>query len=135
MENFLHGELSKIVLECFYKVYNTLGYGFLEKVYQKALFVELCRRGLKVTQGQSVKVYYEGEQVGYYVTDLVVEQKIILELKAGEGSVIEEHEAQLTNYLRATNLEVGYVLFFGKTPEQSRRIFENRFKKNFRTRV
>ncbi|MBI5913844.1 MAG: GxxExxY protein [Bacteroidetes bacterium] len=124
----LHEQLTDTVIKCFYKVYNTLGYGFLEKVYQNALSIELRKQGLKIEKQIPIKVFYGSENVGDYIADLIVENLVILELKAGEGVIIEEHEAQLTNYLRATNIEVGLVLFFGKKPMLKRKIFENKYK-------
>lgn len=124
----LHEELTNQVIKSYYKVYNKLGYGFLEKVYQNALAIELQKSGLTTEKQKPISVYYEEEKVGDYFADLIVNQTVILELKAGEGMIIEEHEAQLTNYLRATDIEVGLVLFFGKTPMLKRKIFENKYK-------
>jgi len=121
---FLHQELSSAIIKCFYKVYNTLGYGFLEKVYENALRFELRSCGLKVEPQMPITVYYEGQVVGVYFADLVVEQKIILELKAAEA-ICEEHELQLINYLKATEFELGLLLNFGKRPEIRRKIFSN----------
>lgn len=121
---FLHQELSSAIIKCFYKVYNTLGYGFLEKVYENALRFELRSCGLKVEPQMPITVYYEGQVVGVYFADLVVEQKIILELKAAEA-ICEERELQLINYLKATEFELGLLLNFGKRPEIRRKIFSN----------
>ena len=122
--NLLHEKLSDDILRIFYKVYNALGYGFLEKVYANAMLFELCRKGLKVVKQQQIKVHYKGIEVGEYFADLVVDDKIIIELKAAEG-IVEEHEQQLLNYLKATDVEVGLLLNFGKTPQFKRRIFTN----------
>jgi len=107
----LHENITKKIIESYYKVYNTLGYGFLEKVYENALKIELKRLNLKVDQQKSIKVLYETFEVGDYFADLIVEDLVIVELKAAE-SLCEEHEAQLINYLKATNLEVGLLLNF-----------------------
>jgi len=120
----LHENITKKIIEAYYKVYNTLGYGFLEKVYENALKIELRRLNLKVDQQKSIKVLYESFEVGDYFADLIIEDLVIVELKAAE-SLCEEHEAQLINYLKATNLEVGLLLNFGKKPEFKRKVFSN----------
>lgn len=120
----LHEEITDKIICAFYKVYNTLGHGFLEKVYENALFIELKKAGLVVAQQESVKVHYAGEQVGDYFADLVVEGLVILELKASD-SFRNEHFAQLTNYLKATDKEVGLLLNFGVQPEFKRIILTN----------
>lgn len=124
----LHQELTDTILKCFYKVYNELGYGFLEKVYENALMIELQKNDLFCSQQSPIKVYYQQNQVGTYIADILVEDKIILELKAGEGGIILEHELQLVNYLKATEYEVGLILFFGEKPSMKRKIFTNRNK-------
>ena len=103
---------------------NTLGYGFLEKVYENALILELQKRGLTAEQQLPIKVYYEGQVVGEYFADLLVNSLVILELKAAE-QIIKAHEAQLVNYLKATDLEVGLILNFGPKAEFKRKIFSN----------
>jgi GxxExxY protein len=121
----LHEDLTEIIIQCFYKVYNQLGFGFLEKVYENAMLIELKNAGLLTAKQVAIDVYYEEQPVGNYYADLVVEDKIIIELKAGEGVLIEEHELQLVNYLKATNIEVGILLHFGKKPIFRRKIFTN----------
>jgi len=123
-EEFKHGEVTQRIIDVFYHVYNTLGYGFLEKVYENAMVVELTGRGLQVRQQQPIRVYYSGQSVGEYFADLVVDDTVIVELKAAE-QVAEEHEAQLINYLRATRLEVGLLLNFGPKPQVRRKVFDN----------
>ncbi|MBA7535236.1 hypothetical protein ES705_27489 [subsurface metagenome] len=103
---------------------NTLGYGFLEKVYENAMAIELIKMGCNVRQQQNIKVYYETEQVGDYYADLLIDDLVIIELKAAE-SLCEEHEAQLINYLKATKMEIGLLLNFGKKAEFKRKIFTN----------
>lgn len=120
----IHKELTDIILKAFFDVYNELGYGFLEKVYQNSLYIELKSKGLKVEAQRQVKVNFKGFEVGEYYPDLIIEDKIILELKAAE-CIVEEHENQLINYLRATNIEVGLLLNFGRKPEFKRKVFEN----------
>ena len=119
----LHAELTNKIISSFFKVYNTLGYGFLEKVYENALVVELKRAGLNVLQQQNIKVYYENQVVGNYFADIIADQ-VILEIKSAEG-LREENKAQLINYLKATDKEVGLLLNFGRTPEFKRVIFTN----------
>ena len=124
----MHEEITKKIIAAFYKVYNVLGYGFLEKVYENAMIVELRKSGLNAVYQQNIKVFYESEEVGDYFADLLIEDKIIVERKAAKA-ICEEHEAQLTNYLKATPVEVGLLFNFGYKPEFKRKIFENRLKK------
>ena len=126
-ENFKHTELTASIIKAFYHVYNVLGYGFLEKVYEKALLLELRKSGLQAAAQVPLKVFYEGTEVGNYFADIIIESSVIIELKAGDG-LAEEHEAQLTNYLRATNIEVGLLLNFGIKPQFKRKVFSNQFK-------
>jgi GxxExxY protein len=126
----LHKEVTDKILKAFYTVYNVLGYGFLEKVYENAMLIELTKQGLRVIRQQHIKVHYDGQEVGEYFADLLVEDLVIIELKAAEV-IVEEHEQQLLNYLKATNKEVGLLLNFGKKPEFKRKIFQN-INKNLR---
>lgn len=123
----LHKDLTDIILKTFYEVYNELGYGFLEKVYQNSLLIELRNKGLNVIPQKKIKVFYKGNEVGEYFADLIVEDKVVLELKAVEY-IVEEFENQLLNYLKGTDCEVGLLLNFGKKPEFRRRIYENKRK-------
>jgi len=120
----LHEEITSDIINAFYKVYNTLGYGFLEKVYENALAMELAERGHIVKQQLPIQVYYEGKAVGEYFADMLIDDKVILELKTAE-SIAKEHEAQLVNYLKATKIEIGLLLNFGKEPYFKRKIFSN----------
>ncbi|MBP6872770.1 MAG: GxxExxY protein [Bacteroidales bacterium] len=120
----LERDLSNQIIRSFYKVYNTLGYGFLEKVYENALYLELINNGIYVKKQCPVQVYYDGTIVGNYYADIIVEDKIILELKSA-STMAPEHEYQLINYLKATEIEVGILLNFGKEPQFSRKIFTN----------
>ena len=131
MGAYLHAEVTERIIHCFYKVYNGLGFGFLEKVYERAMMIELRHAGLSARSQQPVTVYYRGENVGDYSSDIVVEDLIILELKAA-SALLEEHESQLVNYLRATDIEVGLLLNFGKKPEIRRKIFAEARKKSER---
>jgi GxxExxY protein len=123
----LHSEITESIIKAFYKVYNTLGYGFLEKVYEHSMIIELKAMGLNVENQKNIKVYYSGFEVGDYYADLIVNDLVIIELKAAE-TICEEHETQLINYLKATNIEVGLLLNFGKKPEIKRKIFSNKRK-------
>ncbi len=122
--SMLHEELTEKIIGAFYTVYNVLGYGFLEKVYENALRIELKSVGLEVEQQKPIEVYYRGECVGQYFADLSVNDSVLVELKACE-TLPESVEAQLINYLKATQFEVGLLLNFGKKPEFSRKIYTN----------
>lgn len=119
-----HKEITDKILRAFYTVYNTLGFGFLEKVYENAMIIELRKLGLACIKQQPIRVFYDEQAVGYYFADVVVEGLIILELKAGEA-IAEEHELQLINYLKATEIEVGLLLNFGRKPGFKRKVFTN----------
>ena len=120
----LHKDLTDKILRAFYVVYNTLGYGFLEKVYENALLLELQEMGLPAVTQQKIIVRYRGQPVGNYFADIVVDDKVVIELKAAV-SLREEHRAQLLNYLKATDKEIGLLLNFGKKPEFKRLIYTN----------
>ena len=122
-----HQELTDKIICAFYNVYNSLGHGFLEKVYENALALELTKLDLSVTKQESVKVYYDGVQVGDYFADIVVNGLVILELKSAEA-LKNEHFAQLTNYLKATDKEIGLLLNFGRKPEFKRIVLGNESK-------
>ena len=115
-----HEEVTEKIIQAYYKVYNTLGYGFLEKVYLNAMYIELKAMGLKVEKEKRILVYYFGNIVGDYNSDLIVEQVVAVELKAIEV-LVEDNEHQLINYLKATNIEVGLLLNFGKKPQVKRK--------------
>ena len=120
----LYAEKTGKIIEAYYKVYNTLGYGFLEKVYENALIIELKKKGFASVPQQCIKVFYEGQVIGEYFVDIVVDDLIVLELKAAE-KIAQDHKTQLLNYLKATDKEVGLLLNFGKEPEFIRVIFTN----------
>lgn len=126
-ENFKHQNLSGLIIHSFYKVYNTLGYGFLEKVYENALKHELIKLGLQVYAQVPIQVHYDNVKVGHYCSDLIIDNKLIIEIKAAEA-ICEEHLYQLTNYLKASEIEVGLLLNFGKEATFRRRVFSNKFK-------
>ena len=121
---YKHSDLTEQIIGAFYAVYSALGYGFFESVYVKALLIELENRGMEVKNEFPIKVHYAGQQVGEYYADLVVNDLVILEIKAVKN-LLDEHEAQLLNYLKATPYEVGLLLNFGPKPETKRRSFDN----------
>jgi len=121
-KSYIHSELSEQVIAAAYDVHNELGPGFLEKVYQNALAVELKDRGVQCSVEVPLKVGYKEQIVGEYVADLVIDGKIIVEIKA-VTSLNNSHEVQLVNYLKATGIKLGLLINFGKSVEVRRRIF------------
>ena len=120
---YKHQELTREIIKAAQNVHNSLGNGFLEKVYHNAMVLELRKMGLEVAYEKPISVYYDGQTIGEYFADIVVADKVILEIKAVQA-VNAVHEAQLVNYLKATNIEVGLLLNFGKSLEVKRKIFE-----------
>lgn len=125
--NYKHSDLTDKIIRAFYNVYNKLGYGFLEKVYENAMMIELPKFGLDCKNQYQIKVYYDDKSIGDYFADILVNNSVIIELKAAEN-LCEEHEAQLVNYLKANNIEVGILLNFGKEPQFKRKVFSSEFK-------
>jgi GxxExxY protein len=119
-----HANLTEKIIGAFYKVYRTLGYGFLENVYESALVLELRELGLQVEQQKRITVYYNDQVVGEYQADIVVNSAVIFELKAAR-QLLKEHEAQLLNYLKATRIEVGLLLNFGPEAKFKRKVYDN----------
>ena len=117
-----HQDLTATIIQCAYKVFNTLGFGFLEAVYQNALLIELLKAGLRAEKEKKLQVYYDTQLVGEYMADIVVENKVILELKSVK-ELHPAHEAQLINYLKATGLEVGLIINFGERVEIKRKVY------------
>ena len=128
MVSYLYKKESETIIKVFFEVYNDLGYGFLEKVYQNAMYFALQKAGFKVEAQKKISVFYKGQVVGEYFADLLINDIIILELKACE-CLMDVHKAQLINYLKATNVEIGLLLNFGETAELKRFIFTNERKK------
>lgn len=120
----MHQDTTAIILHSYFRVYNTLGFGFLEKVYENALAREISRNGCCVERQKKITVYYDGFEVGEYYADIVVNNLVIIEIKAVDV-LREEHHAQVLNYLRSTKIELGILLNFGKKPEFRRKIFTN----------
>ena len=106
-------ELTSRIIGCAYRVYNKLGFGFLESVYEKSLIIELRREGLSVESQKAIKVHYDNFVVGDFVADLFIEDKIIVELKS-VSHLMKAHEIQLVNYLTATGIDVGLLINFGE---------------------
>lgn len=115
--------LTKKIIGCAYKVHNTLGPGFLEKVYENALRIELEKLGLSVKQQEPINVSYEGQVVGEYYADLWVDERVLIELKAVH-TLVAQHEVQLVNYLAATNIDSGLLLNFGPSVQVKRKFRE-----------
>jgi GxxExxY protein len=123
-DNYKHREITSLIIKSYYEVFNTLGYGFLERVYENALLIELRKNNLSCSNQCGLEVYYDEKKVGLYFADIIVNECVIIEIKAAEA-LCEAHETQLTNYLKATNIEVGILLNFGKKPEFKRKVFIN----------
>ncbi len=124
-------ELTEQIIGAYYDVYNGLGYGFLEKVYANALVHQLQKRGLLVGKQHKIHVFFDGVLIGEYFADLVIENRVILEIKAA-NTLADEHVAQLMNYLKATTCEVGFVLNFGPEATFKRVYFSNGKKLNLK---
>ena len=126
--NYKHTDITSKIIKAYYNVYNKLGFGFLEKVYENSMLIELKKFALECERQYPLKVHYDENEVGEYFADIIVENSVIIELKAAE-CLCKEHEAQLINYLKATDIEVGILLNFGKEPEFKRKVFSKEFKK------
>jgi len=124
-----HGALTGDILRVFFGVYNELGHGFLESVYHRSLIMALESEGMSVCSGVIIPVWFRGNRVGNFIADILVEKCVLLELKAAR-TLDSSHRAQLLNYLRATDIEVGLLLNFGEKPEFTRLIFDNLKKKS-----
>ncbi len=122
-----HSDLTEKIIGAFYKVHKELGFGFSDKVYENALVIALSAMELTVEQQVQLKVYFAGQVVGEYIADLMVSNVVLLELKSAK-SISEKHEAQLLNYLKATEIEVGLLLNFGPKAEFKRKVFDNKRK-------
>lgn len=124
-----HDDITQRVIKTFFQVYNELGYGFLEKVYQNSFYLALKQEDLEVEPQKRIDVWFRGNKVGEYYADLIVENLVIIEIKAVEY-LLAEHEAQLLNYLRGTDIEVGLLMNFGKKAEFKRKVYNNNLKGN-----
>jgi len=126
-QDLKYRKLTEKIISIFYRVYNKLGYGFLEKVYENAMMLEFKKEGITAISQSPIKVLYEAETIGEYYADILVDNKVIVEIKASRR-LVNENEAQLLNYLKATEIEVGLLLNFGAKPEVKRKIFDNSIK-------
>lgn len=108
-----YGELTQKIIGCAYQVYNKMGFGFLESVYEKCLLIELHKAGLEAESQKAIRVHYDGQSVGDFVADIIVNDAVILELKSVK-KIVKAHEVQLVNYLVATGKPVGLILNFGE---------------------
>jgi GxxExxY protein len=125
---FKHTDITRSIIKGYYELYNELGPGFLESVYENALCIVLSGDGLRTERQKGISVYFRGKVVGEFTPDLIVNEVVIVEIKAVEN-IIPVHESQLINYLRATDIEVGILLNFGKKPELKRFAYDNRRKR------
>jgi len=123
-QDIKYKKLTEKIIKIFYNVYNALGYGFLEKVYENAMMIEFRKANIPAVSQDPIKVLYDEEVIGQYFADILIDQKVIVEIKAAKSLAID-HEAQLLNYLKATDIEVGLLLNFGPKPEIKRKVFDN----------
>ena len=119
-----HSDLTDLIIKAFYLVYNELGYGFSEKIYERAMELVLAEMGLVVEKEKRIPVYFRGQILGEYVADLVINGIVMAELKA-VSHTLDVHEAQLLNYLKATEVEVGLLFNFGPDPKVIRKAYDN----------
>ena len=122
-----HRAVTDLILKAFFRVYNELGYGFLEKVYENALIIAARELGLTVEQQVKVRIHFDGKVVGDHAIDLLFNNSVIVEVQAAKF-LLEEHEAQLLNYLKATPFDVGLLLNFGPKPQFKRKVYDNEMK-------
>jgi GxxExxY protein len=132
VNNFKHTALTDRIIRAFYNVYNTLGSGFLERCYEQAMLMELELLGLQATAQVPLAVFYKSKNIGQFYADIIVENTVILELKA-VSELTKEHSAQLLNYIRATEIEVGLLLNFGAEAQVVRKAIDNSLKKSIHT--
>ncbi len=121
-DNYIHSDLTDKIISCAYDVYNQLGHGFVEKVYENAMMLKLPQKGLEVAQQAPIKVYFEEKIVGEYFADILVNNKVIIEFKA-VSAISKAHEVQLVNYLKATGIRVGLLINFGEKLKITQRVF------------
>ncbi|MGD8371752.1 MAG: GxxExxY protein [Syntrophobacterales bacterium] len=119
-----HKALTERIIKIYYRVYNNLGYGFLEKIYENAMMIEFEKEGIPAIAQSAIEVVYEDKIIGEYFADIFVDKRVIVEIKAARR-LAPENEAQLLNYLKATDIEVGLLLNFGPTPTIKRKVFDN----------
>lgn len=120
----LEGDLTGRIIKCFYRVYDTLGFGFLESVYQQAMLLELAAEGLAATAEAAIEVWYRDRKIGHFRADILVEGRVIVEIKASELLPTDARK-QILNYLRGSRVEVGLLLHFGPKASFQRLIHTN----------
>lgn len=125
--NYLHSDLTREIISSAFYVFDNLGFGFMESVYEKALVHQLKKKGLYAIRQKAISVHFDEVLVGDFRADIIVENKVIIEIKAVE-TLHEIHEVQLVNYLKATEIEVGLLINFGKKIQLKRKIFTNDLK-------
>jgi len=125
-DNYKHSEITKTIIKAYFNVYNELGYGFLEKVYERAMIIELRDLGMNCESQKEINVKYKDESVGNYFADIIVENKVIVELKAVK-KVRKKHEVLLVHYLKATGVEVGLLLNFGVETQFKRKVLTKEY--------
>ncbi len=123
-----HAGLTEKIIGVFYDVYNELGYGFLESVYEESLVIALRESGMRAKRQLSIPVWFRGHEVGQFRGDILVERTVLLELKSAR-TLEAAHEAQLLHYLKSTEIEIGLLLNFGSRPQFRRLLFDNPRKK------
>ncbi len=123
-----HAELTDKIIGIFYDVYNELGYGFLESVFEESLVIGLREGGLSLERQLAIPVWFRGHEVGRFRGDILVEGKVLIELKSAR-TLEAAHEAQLLHYLKSTEIEIGLLLNFGSRPQFRRLLFDNQRKK------
>ncbi len=128
-DKLMYKELTHLIIKSFYDVYNELGGGFLESVYENAMTLVLQQQGLQVETQKEIAVYFRGNLIGNFRADMVVEEKVLLELKAVR-CLEPVHEAQLLNYLKATTIEVGLLMNFGNEPAFKRLVYNKQQKQS-----
>ncbi len=126
-DNYKHSDITELIIKAFYNVYNKLGHGFLEKVYENAMLIECEKLGLTCLVQSPIEVFYDNQKIGFYIADMIINRFVIVEIKAA-SVILNEHEIQLINYLKATEIEVGILLNFGKKPEFKRKVFSAEYK-------
>ena len=115
-QDFKYKEIVDKIINIFYKVYNQLGYGFSEKVYKSAIMIEFKKEGIPSVSQSGIKVFYKGEIIDEHYADILVDNKVLVKIKAAK-ELVEDNEAQLLHYLEATDIEAGILLNFGTRPK------------------
>ncbi len=134
MDQYPHSEITEKIISAVYEVYNRLGPGFIESVYENALIIALRKRGLKVEVQKLYRIMFDNQVIGEHRLDLLVEDKVIVELKAVKGNMPDVYKAQLISYLRLTGILVGLLINFGNDQIEIRRL-QNKYEIEKRTKI